>query len=169
MRRSTIQTPLVGMVTIAAFVLLAIGASATQHDALLGEQCDIETRILNNNTALQDLAPILQCNINFEVTNSCTVDYDSVSTNYSNACKDAGGKIYTSDMFLDCNVTLGEQLYNGKSYYMNKPSCVGMSCTGREIEMQFDANLYPKLEEYYAARECNVRFRTAPCFNIRYW
>ena len=35
---------------------------------------------------------------------------------------------------------------------MNTPSCIGMSCTGSEIEMELEANLYPKLEDSYAAR-----------------
>lgn len=145
------------MKTIAASVVLFAVASA-QQDTVVSEQCDIETRTLNNITALQDLAPLLQCNINFEVANNCTVDYDSVSTNYSNACKEAGGKIYTTDTLLDCNVTLGGKNYNGKSYYMNKPACIGISCTDSEIEMEFEANLYPKLKDYYAARglQCEI-------------
>lgn len=144
------------MLPLAAFVLFAIVVSA--QDTVVSEQCDTETRMLNNNTALQDLAPILKCSINFDVSNNCTVDYDIVSANYSSACGEAGGQFYTTDIVLDCNVNLGGQNYNGKSYYMNTPSCIGISCTGSEIEREFEANLYPKLQDYYADRgvQCKI-------------
>ena len=156
MRWSTSSVYVLRFEELTAFVILVMVASA-QYTPVT-EQCDTETRLLNNNTALQDLAPILQCNINFDISNSCTVDYDSVSTNFSNACTDSGGQFYTTDMVLNCNVNLGGQNYNGKSYFMNTPSCIGISCTGSEIEKEFESNLYPKLEDYYAARgaQCEI-------------
>jgi hypothetical protein len=142
--------------TLTAFVILAIVASA--QDVVVSEQCDTETNVLNNNTALQDVGPVLQCNINFDVSNNCTVDYAGTSTNYSNACREAGGQLYSEDILLDCNIDLGRQNYTGKLYYMNTPSCIGISCKGREIEMEFKNNLYPKLDEYYDAlgAQCKI-------------
>jgi hypothetical protein len=141
----------------ALFLFYTLVASTTAQ--IVSDQCDSETRILNNNTALlQTSVPILPCNIDFDVSDTCTVDYDSVSTNYSNACINAGGQFYTTDVTLDCNVNLGGQTYNGKSYYLNTPSCIGISCTGSEIDKEFEANLYPKLEESYASRgvQCEI-------------
>ena len=144
-------------ITLAALFVVLTAVHSAQA-AVVSEQCDGETRILNNNTALQDSAPILQCNIDFDVATNCTVDYNSVSKNYSNACAEAGGQFYTTDIFLDCSVNLGGQNYKGTSDYRNTPLCLGIRCTGSEIEMEFEANLYPNLKSYYAARgvQCEV-------------
>ena len=146
---------------LTAFVILAIVASAQYTDVT--EQCDTETGMLNNNTALQELAPVLQCNINFDISNNCTVDYAGSSTNYSNACREAGEQFYSEDIVLDCKVDLGRQNYTGKLYFMNTPSCIGSSCKGREKEMEFETNLYPKLEDYYAALgvQCEISSSSA--------
>ena len=143
---------------IALILLVLLAAVESAQDIYVSNQCDTETRILNNNIALQDAAPILQCNIDFAVSNNCTFDYDSLSKNYSNACMIAGGQFYTTNIMLDCNVNLGGQNYNGKSYYMNTPVCIGISCTGREIETNFESNIYPNLEKYYATQgvQCEI-------------
>ena len=154
-----------GSMILATLVALAATVESAQ-DAVVSDQCDTETRRLNNITALQETAPVLPCNINFDVSDSCTVDYDSVSTNYSNACMDAGGQFYTTDILLNCNVNLGGQDYKGKSYYMNTPSCIGMSCTGSEIEMELEANLYPKLEDSYAARGVQCVISNSDTINV---
>lgn len=150
--------------TVSALVILAIVVSA--QDVVVSEQCATETRTLNNNTELQDLAPLLQCNINFDVSNNCTLDLAGVSTtgNYSIACRDAGGQFYSEDVLLDCNVDLGRQNYTGKVYFMNTPFCTGSSCTGREREREFETNLYPKLKDYYEALgvQCEITSGSVP-------
>ena len=151
MRQSNTIILRFGMTTIAILAVLAVVASAQDTAVVVSEQCETETRRLRNNTALQDLAPVLQCNINFDISNNCTVDYESVSTNYSNVCKEVNGQFYTTDIVLDCNVSLMGNDYNGISYYRNVPSCIGVSCTSSEVEIEFETNLFRKLEDDYAA------------------
>ena len=151
-----------GVVVVVMVVSAQDADNNNSNNNVVSESCDQQTRLLNNNTALEETAPSLQCSINFDVSNTCTVDYAPVSTNYSNACNEAGGQFYTKDLLLDCTVDLGGQTYQGKSYYLNTPSCIGISCTGSEIERELEMNLYPKLEDYYAARgvQCEISLAT---------
>jgi hypothetical protein len=75
--------------------LLLILSGAVQQEELTGnyQQCLDETLALENNTILAASTPQLDCNIP-DGSNSCTVDYSSISADYEQACLDLNGQFY---------------------------------------------------------------------------
>lgn len=103
------------------------------------EQCRLDTEALvqGTNETMSDVIPEETCHINFDVGNSCVVDYAYHRDTAQKFCSDVGAQYHEQDIVLECVIFLDKNR-NGKFSYLNFPSCVAKSCNITEIGNEID-------------------------------
>jgi hypothetical protein len=148
-----------------SFVLLllvtCVSLADAQNSTSLSALCTSQNEALNANTAVTSNVVELECHIDTNKEDSCTVDFDSVSGNYKDACFEEGGKIYVIDLLWDCTVELFGTTYNADYTYLNYVSCVGINCTKDELDTVFSKEIHPAFEQELAVQgfTCDVSDR----------
>jgi hypothetical protein len=126
-------------------------------EAEVSEQCASEGKTLAVATDLVE--PKGGCTVDVTVSSECSFDFATISSNYSQTCKQIGGQFHEETITWDC--TLGP--YNVSFQYVNQPACIGASCSSAEAEEIFINTLAPSSEAIFAAQglECTFTIDTA--------
>jgi hypothetical protein len=111
-----------------------------------------ETEALASNQAITTKVPSVECTVNLDVGNTCTADFEPVSTDFQDACLNGGGRFYTTDVTYDCTTFAFGATYDADYTYLSFPACVGMSCTDDELKTYFSNNVHPYMEESFASK-----------------
>lgn len=138
-------------------ILTSVILFADAQNSSLSALCTSQNEVLNANTALLAAAPTRECKID-QGKDSCTVNFESVSDNFKNACFDAGGIFYVVDLLWDCTTNIDGVSYNADFTYLNFPSCQGLNCTAGELEEAFETSVYALAEQDLLAQgfRCDV-------------
>jgi hypothetical protein len=138
--------------TVASLFLFSFLQAANAQNSGLSAVCTSQNEALAANAAVLAAIPKLLCEINLDVADSCTVDFETVSDNFKDTCFNEGGKIYQVDLFADCTIdpySIGIT-YNADYLYLNYPSCVGINCTAEELDVAWMNVLHPTFEQQLA-------------------
>ncbi len=136
---------------VVSLLLLPLMSATNPHRSTLSDLCTSQNEALATNEALLSTAPFLRCEINLDVEDSCTVDFEAVSDNFKDTCFEVGGKVYLVDLSADCTTNLFGTTYNADFLYLNFPSCVGIDCTADELDSAYMSVLHPLFEQELAA------------------
>lgn len=151
--------------TLACICSLLLTLSSAQEE-LSGnhQQCLDENLALENNTILVASSPQRNCNIP-DGSDSCAVDFSSISADFEQACLDLGGQFHVQDLVLDCTVSnpFDGNTEHADVFFYNIPSCHGRSCDATDIKLSFDSLVFPFVEAQVAAAgfDCQVSAATA--------
>jgi hypothetical protein len=124
----------------------------------LGERCRDETLALSEKVNFTIITPDSSyCSVNFGQGNkACTLDmqnaisYDAPNFTLLDICIQAGGKLYEQDSVWECNNNRyngNRRVSRGKSYILNMPACIGISCNATDIKARYENRLFPRIEE----------------------
>ena len=134
---------------IAIFFVSLISFTNAQNSSL-SALCFSQNEVLAANSALASAAPSRECYIELDKEDTCTVDFESTSGAFNDACFDAGGKIYVVDLLADCTVDLYGITYNADYTFLNFPSCIGINCTADELNTAYAEFVHPLFEQQLA-------------------
>jgi hypothetical protein len=113
------------------------------EQSFISEQCNSETLALAlNDTDLDTIFLVM--------TDESTYDLTQISASYRDSCLNAGGQLYTTDISLDCAITLHGETHITDYNYLNYPRCVGKSCNESEVNMDLENNVFPVIEQSFA-------------------
>ena len=135
---------------VASLLLLPLMSATSPQRSTLSDLCTSQNEALATNEAILATTPSLLCHINLDVEDSCTVDFETVSDDFQDACFDAGGKVYLVDLSADCTLNLYGTTYNADYLYLNYPSCVGIDCTADELDSAYMSVVLPSFEQQFA-------------------
>ncbi len=166
MRRFT-PTTIVFLVVTHAAGMFDI-ATAQQQQVALSDHCSTETEQLANSPAIAATVPSAECTIDLDTTSrSCTADFQPLSDDFQQACFNAGGRFYQTDVTQDCTTFLDGETYPVQYIYNAFPSCVGSTCSDEELKNYYSTSVHPAMESSLSARglTCDVTDANAVSFD----
>jgi hypothetical protein len=121
--------------------------------AALSEQCDSETKLLKNNTAILSAVPMGNCDVCTleERTSSCTAEFSLISgsANFEQVCVANGGQVYLKTVSLHCKITAQDNDSIKYRCYHSFPNCLGVGCSVADIKELAASGEYGDFEQHF--------------------